>query len=149
MQLTFQIRFEDPNEEFQAFLAEEWKSANLVQFGRDISGEVHQPLNVLALTDSIPPVIAGVAGCSIMGNTLRISQLLVREEYRESKGIGSTILKRLEELAKEKQWHKIRLTTIQENIDFYIKCGYTVEATLENDAFNRTWYIFSKFIESK
>jgi hypothetical protein len=103
MKITLQILFEDPDEEILTFLKEQWKSANLLHFGRDISQEISLPLNVIALTESTPPKIAGVARCIIMGNTLRVSQLLVREEYRETQGIGSLILKRLEKLAYERK----------------------------------------------
>ncbi|MFX0084365.1 MAG: GNAT family N-acetyltransferase [Candidatus Hodarchaeota archaeon] len=145
MKITLQILFEDPNEEILTFLKEQWKSANLLHFGRDISDEF-QPLNIIAFTESTPQKIAGVARCIIMGNTLRVSQLLVREEYRKTQGVGSLILKRLEKLAHENKWHKIRLSTIHQNLNFYLKNGYSIEATLANDAFNSTWYILSKFI---
>jgi GNAT superfamily N-acetyltransferase len=147
MKIILQTLYEDLNEEILMFLKEEWKSANLIHFGRDISEELNQPLNVIAFIESTPPKIAGVARCIIMGDTLRVSQLLVREEYRETHGIGSVILKRLEELAYDRKWHKIRLTTIHQNLDFYLKNGYSIEATLPNDIFNLTWYILSKFIK--
>ncbi|MHA1941183.1 MAG: GNAT family N-acetyltransferase [Candidatus Hodarchaeales archaeon] len=130
------------------FLKKEWISANLLHFGRDISDEINTPLNVKAVLTDSNSTLVGAAKCIIAGNTLRVIQLLVKEKYREKHRVGSQILKFLENLAHERGWHKIRLSTSRkhENLLFYQKNGFKIEATLENDAFNTTWYILSKFL---
>ncbi len=95
---------------------------------------------------SPPPQLVGVGLCLIIGNIVRLTHLLIKEEFRQKGGIGSQILRRIEELAHEHNWHKIRLTTIHQNIPFYQKNAYTIEAELKDDAFNKTWFILSKFI---
>ncbi len=148
MEFKIDFLFEDAEEEIKSFFKREWLSANILHFGRDISEEINKPLTVVVRSDSSPPQLVAAARCIIMGNTLRVSQLLVKEDLRKSHGVGSFILKQLEELARHKKWHKIRLSTSKkhQNIEFYKKNGYTVEAKLENDAFQTTWYILSKFI---
>ena len=149
MNILTKIWFEDANEDVKEFFRKEWQSANLIHFGRDISDEISQPLTFAAYNDSSPPQLIGVARCLIVGQTLRVSQLLVKEELRESYGIGSFILNELEKLAMKQKWHKIRLSTSKkhQNLIFYQKNGYVIEATLEDDAFHTTWYILSKFLE--
>jgi GNAT superfamily N-acetyltransferase len=141
------VRFEDASEEVNQFLKEEWLSANVAQFGRDISDEMNQPVTITAYDDSYPPLLVGVGRCLIIGKILRLSHLLIKEELRQKEGIGSKVLRRIEELAREHNWHKIRLTTIYDNLTFYQKNGYVIEAELLDDAFHSTWYILSKFIE--
>ena len=149
MKITVDIQFVEASDEIKSFMKKEWLSANLIHFGRDISVEISQPLTLTAYDESSPPQLVGVARCLIVGQTLRVSQLLIKEEYRESYGIGSFILKELEELALKHKWHKIRLSTSEkhQNILFYQKNGYAVEATLKDDAFHTTWYILSKFLD--
>ncbi len=134
--------------EIDEFLKKEWISANLLHFNRDISEEINTPLNVKALLTDSNSTLVGVAKCIIAGNTLRVIQLLVKEEYRKRHRVGSQILNFLEKLAHERGWHKIRLSTSKkhENLLFYQKNGFNIEATLENDAFNTSWYILSKFL---
>jgi ribosomal protein S18 acetylase RimI-like enzyme len=123
----------------------------MTHFGRDISEEINKPLTVIVTDSSSSTELLAAARCIIMGNSLRVSQLLVKEDYRERYGIGSFILQRLEDLAKEHKWHKIRLSTSEkhQNLKFYQKNGYTIEATLNNDAFQTKWYILSKFVKTE
>ena len=143
------IRFENAGEPVKQFLRDEWISANIDQFGRDISEEMNKPITITAFDESSPPQIVGVGLCLIVGNTLRLTHLLIKEEFRKGGGIGSKILQKVEKLAREHNWHKIRLSTSEkhQNISFYLKNGYEVEAELQDDAFHCTWYIMSKFIQ--
>ncbi|MHA2276183.1 MAG: GNAT family N-acetyltransferase [Candidatus Kariarchaeaceae archaeon] len=112
-----------------------------------MSEEMNKPVTITAYDESSPPQLVGVGLCLIIGKVLRLTHLLIKEEFRQKGGIGSKILRRIEELAIEHKWHKIRLSTIHHNIPFYQKNGYIVEAKLKNDSFHKTWYILSKFIQ--
>jgi len=149
MDLKINVRFEDASEEVKQFLKQEWISANLTHFGRDISEEMNKPITITAYDESSPPQLVGVGLCLIVGNTLRLTHLLIKDGFRQKKGIGSKIVRRIEELAREHKWHKIRLSTSDkhQNISFYLKQNYVIEAELMDDAFHSTWYILSKFIE--
>jgi len=142
------VRFEDANEEVNQFFKREWISANIAQFGRDISEEMNKPVSITAYDESSPPQLLGAGRGLIVGNTLRLTHLLIKEGFRQKGGIGSKILRRIEELAREHKWHKIRLSTSDkhQNISFYLKNNYVIEAELMDDAFHSTWYILSKFI---
>lgn len=109
---------------------------------------MNQPVTITAYDESSPPQLVGVGLCLIIGKVLRLTHLLIKEEFRQKGGVGSKILRRIEELAREHKWHKIRLSTSEkhQNISFYQKNGYEVEAELKNDAFQSTWFILSKFI---
>ena len=149
MDVKIKVRFEDASEEVKQFLKQEWISANLAQFGRDISEEMNKPITITAYDGSSPPQLVGVGLCLIVGNTLRLTHLLIKDGFRQKKGIGSKIVRRIEKLAREHKWHKIRLSTSDkhQNISFYLKQNYIIEAELLDDAFHSTWYILSKFIK--
>lgn len=142
------VRFEDASKEVNQFLKQEWISANIAQFGRDISEEMNKPVTITAYDESSPPQLVGVGRCLIVGKTLRLTHLLIKDGFRQKEGVGSKILRRIEELAQEHKWHKIRLSTSDkhQNISFYQKNGYVIEAELLDDAFHSTWFILSKFI---
>ena len=149
MDIKINVHFEAASEGVKQFLKQEWISANLTHFGRDISEEMNKPITITAYDESSPPLLVGVGLCLLVGNTLRLTHLLIKEGFRQKKGIGSRIVRRIEELAREHKWHKIRLSTSDkhQNISFYLKQNYVIEAELMDDAFHSTWYILSKFIK--
>jgi len=133
----------------QAFMDREWKTSNQQVFGREVDPkELGAPVIVLARSVESKKIV-GIASCKIIGQTVRIYQLLTKTEYRFKAGIGTRLLQRIEHLCRKEQWHKIRLSTSEKHQteEFYKSNGYSIEATLENDAFGWTWYIYSKFIE--
>ncbi len=148
IEFNVEISFEQVNEHIDDFISKEWESSNMRNFGRTLAPEeFSSPLVLTVWTKNDPRELVGVAMCKIVGKTVRLHQLLVKEEYREKKGIGSFILKKIDDLCREKHWHKVRLSTSDEhsNIDFYLKCGYKIEATLPNDAFGFKWFILAKY----
>jgi ribosomal protein S18 acetylase RimI-like enzyme len=129
-------------------MEKEWKSSNLKNFGRNIIPEEWgRPLTLLAWSLMNPKELVGVAKCLIVGKTVRVSQLLIKDEYRQKKGIGSKLLQEIEVICLKNSFHKIRLSTSEkhQNLEFYKKNGYQIEATLKNDAMGLEWYILSKF----
>jgi len=149
MDFYLEVLTNEFSDEISEFMKKEWHTSNLENFGREIDeGEWKHPITVLAYLKPDPKNIAGVAKCNVVGNTLRVSQLLVKTEFRKSHGIGTLIMEKLEELSRKNSWHKIRLSTSEnhQNLDFYLKLGFEIEATLRNDAFGSQWYILSKFL---
>ncbi len=144
MLFTSQIIYSESTPETQEFMQKEWRSSNFELFGREIEDIEWRNRFILHVYDLNSNLI-GIACCNVVGNTLRLSQLLVKEILRKKMGIGSFILRELEELCIKNHWHKIRLTTSENNIKFYEKNGFRIEATLNNDAFGITWFILSKF----
>jgi GNAT superfamily N-acetyltransferase len=148
-----EIKYFDSIEGVSEFMKREWRSSNIENFGREIEeSEWNQPLTLAVykgLKNESSSEIVGVARCTVSGSTLRLSQLLIKTEFRAKKGIGTYIIKELEQLCHKNKWHKIRLSTSEkhQNIEFYLKNGFDIEATLENDAFGFKWFILSKFIK--
>ncbi len=151
MNFWMKSEFSDSISGVSEFMRREWVSSNLENFGRDISeSEWNQPLTVVVYEgkEEIESQIVGIAKCTVAGKTLKISHLLIKTEYRAKKGLGTKIIKELEKYCIKNNWHKIRLSTSErhQNVGFYQKNGFSVEATLENDAFGWKWFIMSKFI---
>ncbi|MHA1227481.1 MAG: GNAT family N-acetyltransferase [Candidatus Hodarchaeales archaeon] len=152
MSFATKIIYQSNTDEVKEFMTREWQSSNLENFGRNISeDEWNSPFTVLLYInrEGLEEELVGVARCNVVGKTVRLSQLLVKTEYRRHMKIGTQILREIELLCIKNKWHKIRLSTSENhnNLGFYQKNGFKVEATLKNDAFGLEWYILSKFIE--
>ncbi|MFW9997486.1 MAG: GNAT family N-acetyltransferase [Candidatus Odinarchaeota archaeon] len=142
------VTHDDGNAIVEDFMEKEWKSSNLENFGRVLAREeFRSPLTLTAWGTGDEQELLGVARCTVMGNTVIVHQLLVKTEKRRKAGIGSALLKEVEQLCIENGWHKIRLSTSEKhaNIGFYHKNGYEKETTLHNDAFGLTWFILAKY----
>lgn len=144
--LIIDIHYIENLPEVETFMANEWPSSNKRVFGRELEpAELGKPMIVLVKDSNN---ILGVAKCKIIGNTVRVLQLLVKSELRGKSGIGKMLLEKIEKICKINKWHKIRLSTSEKHntIEFYKKQGYFIEAELKNDSFGWTWFIFSKQI---
>lgn len=77
-------------------------------------------------------IIAGINSCLYLEEVLRIGALFVDERYR-GKGIGSTLLKQVEDEAKTVGARVARLDTFEfQALDFYLKHGYEIWGVLED-----------------
>lgn len=77
-------------------------------------------------------IVAGINSKMYCWNCLYIDVLWVKEEFRKD-GIGSKLLRKVEEIAKEKGCHLIHLDTFDfQAKDFYIKQGYEIFGTLDD-----------------
>lgn len=82
----------------------------------------------------------------INGNICTIKQLIVDKNYRRE-GLGSNLLKKAEETAKNSKCHKISMDIFDNNkeaIKFYKKNKFKQAAKLKKDKFNLTKFIFYK-----
>lgn len=88
------------------------------------------PVNLFAL-DSDEKVVGGLFG-TIQMNWLKVSVMAVRKEHR-GMGIGSNLLKRAEEMARERSCQRAYLDTMEyQGLEFYQKNGYQVVGELED-----------------
>lgn len=77
-------------------------------------------------------IIAGINSCLYLEEVLRVGALFVDERYRH-KGIGSALLKQVEDEARAMGGKVARLDTLDfQALDFYLKCGYEVWGVLED-----------------
>ena len=85
------------------------------------------------ITARVDGKLAGIASVFVSGGVLELSELMVFEAYRKQ-GIGSELLRRVEEEAHKRNCFKIWLQT-SERLDafrLYKKFGYQVEHVLKN-----------------
>ncbi|MBR6323080.1 MAG: GNAT family N-acetyltransferase [Lachnospiraceae bacterium] len=77
---------------------------------------------------------------------VHVSDLVVREAYR-GQGVGSALLKKVEEEYGGKNYENINLTTYAfQALEFYRKCGYEVEYVRENADEKLTKYFLIKHL---
>ncbi len=77
-------------------------------------------------------IIAGINSCLYLEEVLRIEALFVDEKYR-NKGMGSFLLKQVEDKARERGAQVARLDTFDfQALNFYLKHGYEIWGVLED-----------------
>lgn len=92
-------------------------------------------------------IIAGILSKMYCWNCLYIDVLWVKEDYRKD-GLGSILLKEIENLAREKGCHLIHLDTFDfQAKDFYIKHGYEVFGTLDECPEGHKRYFLKKIFK--
>ena len=90
--------------------------------------------------------IYGYLKMKITGSVGYLSQIIVRKDKRKE-GVGKELVKKFEEICKEKGCHKVYLETSErheEALKFYERLGYKKVSTLKNHKFGFTWYILEK-----
>lgn len=77
-------------------------------------------------------IIAGINSCLYLEEVLRIEALFVEEGYR-NQGIGSALLKQVEDEARKMGGRVARLDTFDfQALDFYLQRGYEIWGVLED-----------------
>ncbi|MHA2294961.1 MAG: GNAT family N-acetyltransferase [Candidatus Hodarchaeales archaeon] len=132
--------YNERNESLTPFFIKEWRNVDIEIFGSDISEDWKHEFDVACFSPETGNII-GAARCYETGGVIVISQLIVEQKYRKKRGIGSSLLNKIEELARQKKCHKIRVFASERHpVVFYEKSGYKRETTLSNDLFGWTWY---------
>lgn len=93
--------------------------------------------------------IVGLASGREAGGVCSLGFLGVKKEYRR-KRIGTSILNKLEEVAKERSAHKIWLLTspkLLPAVKLYINSGFVPEGMLRKHTRGLDMIIYSKFLE--
>ncbi|MEG0480216.1 MAG: GNAT family N-acetyltransferase [Clostridium sp.] len=91
-------------------------------------------------------IIGGINSKMYCWNCLYIDVLWINEDYRKQ-GLGSILLKEVENASKEKGCYLIHLDTFDfQAKDFYIKNGYKVFGTLDECPKGHKRYFMSKVI---
>lgn len=90
--------------------------------------------------------VAGILTGKCLHDEVKISDLIVTEKFRKN-GIGSKLLKSVEEYFSDKNYTSISLTTYDfQAPKFYEKCGFELEFVRENKKNpNLTKYFFVKY----
>jgi len=90
--------------------------------------------------------MAGYLNFKINGGAAFLSELIVLKELRHQR-IGENLIKKFEEIAKNKKCHIAYLETSEKHngaLKFYKKYGYKKAATLKNNKSHLKWYFLEK-----
>lgn len=94
--------------------------------------------------DNSGEIIAGILSKMYCWNCLYIDTLWVKEEHRKD-GLGSMLLKKIEQIAIDKGCHLIHLDTFDfQARDFYVNHGYEVFGILDECPENHRRYFLKK-----
>lgn len=92
--------------------------------------------------------VAGLIGVTFW-DTLQVDQLYVNDEQR-GKGLGSALMRRAEEIAKERNYKMITVETMDfQAVDFYKKLGFQIDFIREGYTNGYKSYFFSKSISQE
>jgi ribosomal protein S18 acetylase RimI-like enzyme len=137
------VEFKRASKKFKEFSKTEWGKANKEHFG-DASLWNIKKFKFKALDKH---EIVGVLTVQYNMGVLYIDDLIVKESHRRQ-GVGKSLIKEAEELAKKLNAHKIFLYTGKSwaSVKFYATMGYTAETELPNHYGKQTWVIFTKYL---
>lgn len=142
--MKISVLTEDKNLEIKKFARKEWRVFNLEHYGDEEAWD-----------DEVLYFIKGVEGGEIVGfikmgiesGVAYIYALLVKQEM-QGKGFGEQLIKKAEELAKEKGCHKIKLETGKDwrQRSFYDRMGYTLTNVMPNHYFHKDFVEYTKML---
>jgi ribosomal protein S18 acetylase RimI-like enzyme len=138
--LNYQTLFNPSRQDLEP-IDEGFHQFNLAHLGEDVISRYHRVL--ITAKDKTNQVIGGIHG-EMYWDWLHIQTLWLDEEHR-GEGIGSELLRQLEEIAQAKGYVGSHTeTTNYQALDFYLKHGYQVFGTLEGKPKGVTWYYVRK-----
>lgn len=119
---------------------------NLSKLGPDVTHNYSRV--VISVKGVNGKVVGGLIG-EMFWDWLHIETLWVAQDYR-GQDIGTQLVLMAEAAAREKGFHHSQLeTTSFQALDFYLKNGYQVFASLEDKPPGHTWYYLKKDIGSQ
>ena len=131
------------SKQIKAFSKRVWEDANKEHYGENISFDNHE-IVLIARKNNI---IVGMLSARLGNGVVYIRELLVDYSY-QGKGIGKTLFHQIEEIAKEKKYHKIYLETGKgwKAEKFYLANGFEKTTELKNHYHNKDFVLYMKFI---
>ncbi len=137
------IEISEINEEIKKFLKEQWAKADLEHFGKVISWE--KIIKKFQATEN--GELVGILEIIIQAGVCHIDEIIIKENY-QSKGLGTKLMQKAEEIAKEYNCHKLYLETGKtwKATKFYEKLGYIKTGDLQNHLANTAYVIYTKFL---
>jgi ribosomal protein S18 acetylase RimI-like enzyme len=130
-----------------AFIDNEIVNYNLSKL--DDVGELSNKAMNLVIKDETGKIIAGLLGQKYYMKAAYIDVLWVDESQRH-KHLGTKLLKKFEELAKENGCFMIHLDTFNfQAPEFYEKHGYLLYGTLDNNPVGHKRFYYYKLLDSQ
>lgn len=127
-----------------SFSDKEWSLADTIHFGSP-GGWDEESCYIRAVDEG---KIVGMIHYILKAGVLEIATLIVSHKYR-NRGIGRSLIEKVENIGKKKGIHKLFLLTGKgwKEVDFYKKMGFIQTGELKKHHLKRDWLELSKFIE--
>lgn len=135
---------EESSDKIKQFEKTEWANADQEHYGKPVDFTKRRYKFVAGTDDG---EITGTLDLMIEVNLAFIGSLLVGSKFRKQ-GIGSKLLKKAEQFAKQNKCTKIYLETNEGwgAVDFYKKHDYEITGKHEDHALGQNAFIFTKFL---
>ena len=131
----------DPSDQACAAIDDGLRVYNLEHLGQAMISNDHRVL--VKVEDREGNLIGGVYG-EMFWDWLHVKTLWVSKDHR-GRGIGSALLRKVEQAALLRGFHGCHLeTTSFQALDFYRKHGYEIFGELEGKPQGTTWYFIKK-----
>lgn len=131
---TFEYKIEKINEDTRdkvnKILIEEWETTDIIIRGKIVDGTKLD--GFLAIEDN---KIVGLITYEIYENECEICSL---NSFLENKGIGTSLISKVKEIAKQNRCNRLKLVTTNDNINgikFYQKRGFTFSKLYKNSMY--------------
>jgi GNAT superfamily N-acetyltransferase len=135
--------YDNPSNEEVTFIKESLDSYNF----RIVPPDNHQPLSFIVKSDT-DEIIGGIIGGTYW-DWLDIDRFWIKEEYRRL-GLGTTLLKKMEEAAIQRGCNNAHLDTHDfQALYFYLKNGYVIKSELLDLPKGHTKYLLWKRLRDK
>ena len=127
-----------------AFSIKEWHKLDVPHYGRRI--EFNEQTFRFKATEN-GNVVGLISGKHVSG-VVYIDQIITAEKARR-RGIGTVLIRRVEEFGRKVGAHKLWLMTGKDWSEnaFYKKLGFRIEATLSDHHFQRDFFVYSRAIK--
>ncbi len=125
------------------FSKKEWALADIEHYGK--ASDWSEKGYYIQVTEG--DEVLGLMHYTLICGVIEISTFIVSHKHR-GKGIGTKLIKKIEDIAKKDNVHKIYLVTGDgwKAEDFYTKMGFEKTGEHKNHYLHKDWIIYSKFL---
>lgn len=129
--------------EIEIFQRREWESADMHHFGRIIEWKKEKKILQASETNQI----VGVLELTMQAGVMHIDSLIIKNE-KHGQGVGTALMMKAEEVARNHTMHKIYLDTGKNwpAAKFYEALGYTKTGDLPNHFEKQDYVEYSKLL---
>lgn len=133
----------DISEEIRIFQTNQWKLADMEYYGEVIDWTKEK----ISLTATDDKKLIGVMECTVQAGVMNIETLIVDHE-KHHRGIGTKLMEKAEEIARNRGVHKIFLNTskTEKTNKFYESLGFEKTGEHPNHHKHKNYIIYSKFL---
>lgn len=133
--------------EVEAFEKENWKIEDLRHYGMLVKWESWKP-DFFTFKAEDNGIVVGVVACHHIAGVVFVERLIVKSNHR-GKGIGKSLMKKVEAYCRGIKAHKIYLYTGKnwESNVFYASLGFELAGQLPKHFLKKDFVVYSKFLD--